>query len=168
MRYYDSISDGYNKLHEEEQLNKLEVIKKNIKTKKKDFLLDVGCGTAFSLKHFDCNKTGIDPSIKLLKQNRKDCLMQAVGEYLPFKDSSFDIVISVTAVHNFHGIKKGLEEIERVARRKIVISTLKRSSKNKKIREEIERLFNIDKAIEEEKDIIYLLDKKGAAKLLAL
>jgi ubiquinone/menaquinone biosynthesis C-methylase UbiE len=160
MKYYNSISEGYNKLHKEEQLKKLAIIKKNIKIKNSDYLLDVGCGTAFSLEHFNCKKTGVDPSIRLLKQNKKDDLIQSVGEYLPFKDDSFDIIISITAIHNFDDLKKGLREIKRVAKDKIIISTLKRSSKNNLIEKEIMKLFKIDKIIKEDKDIIYFLNKK--------
>lgn len=160
MKYYNSISEGYNKLHKEEQLKKLDIIKQNIKIKSSDYLLDVGCGTAFSLEYFNCKKTGIDPSIKLLKQNKKENLIQSVGEHLPFKDDSFDIIITVTAIHNFDNFKKGLSEIKRVAKDKIIISTLKKSSKNKLIEKQIRRLFKIDKIIEEDKDIIYFLNKK--------
>jgi len=40
MNYYNSISRSYNKLHKEEQLSKIRLIKDNLEIKKKDFLLD--------------------------------------------------------------------------------------------------------------------------------
>jgi ubiquinone/menaquinone biosynthesis C-methylase UbiE len=155
MRYYNSISKSYNELHGKEQLKKLEIIKQHIKPKKDDILLDVGCGTGISTSPFNCIKIGVDPSIKMLKQAKNAFYMKSYAEKLPFKDNSFDYVISVTAVHNFKNIKKGLEEIKRVAKKDVVLSILKRSSKFKYIEKTIKKLFKIKNIVEEEKDIIF-------------
>ncbi len=154
MTYYDSISSGYNELHKEEQLRKLEIIKKNLDIHKKDKLLDVGCGTGFSLDYFDCNCRGIEPSKKLAKNNKKINIGKA--ENLPFKDNSFNIVISITAIHNFDDVEKGLREIKRVGRDKFAFSVLKKAKNFTEIKKLIKRLFHIEKEIEEEKDIIFI------------
>ena len=86
MAYYDSIAKGYNELHKEEQINKLDIIKKNIRISKRTRLLDVGCGTGLS-SEFDCFVVSIDPSIKLLKQNKNDKKLLSVTEMLPLKNS---------------------------------------------------------------------------------
>jgi len=155
MNYYNSISKSYNKLHKEEQLNKIRQIKDNLEIKKNDFLLDVGCGTGIFAEEFNCIKIGIDPSIEMLKQGKNAFYIQACAENLPFKDNSFDFVISVTAVHNFKDIRKGLEEIKRISRKNIALSILKKSSKINEIKNHIKELFKITKIIEEDKDIIF-------------
>jgi len=155
MNYYNSISRSYNKLHKEEQLSKIRLIKDNLEIKKKDFLLDVGCGTGIFADEFNCIKIGIDPSIEMLNQGKNAFYIQAYAENLPFKDSSFDTVISVTAIHNFKDIRKGLEEIKRVSRKNIALSILKRSAKINEIKDSIQKLFMITKTIEENQDIIF-------------
>ena len=155
MNYYNSISKSYNELHKEEQLNKIRLIKDNLEIKKQDFLLDVGCGTGIFAEEFNCIKIGVDPAIRLLNQGKNAFYIQAYAENLPFKDNSFDNVISVTAVHNFKDIRKGLEEIKRVSKKDVALSILKRSSKLSEIKNLIKELFNIRKTIEEDKDIIF-------------
>lgn len=158
MGYYNDIARGYNELHKEEQLKKLRVIAEELKGKirKTDFLLDVGCGTAFSLDFFDCNRVGIDSAIELLKQS-KYFVIDAEAEHLPFKDKSFDFVISVTALHNFDDIGKGLREIRRVCRGVAVLSILNHTKKLDLIKSRIMQLFKLQGIIQEEKDIIYFL-----------
>ncbi len=155
MNYYNSISRSYNELHREEQLNKIRLIKDNLEIKKQDFLLDVGCGTGIFAKEFKCIKIGIDPSVNLLNQGKNAFYIRAYAENLPFKDNSFDSVISVTAIHNFKNIRKGLEEIKRVSKKDVALSILKKSSKINEIKNLIKELFNIRKTIEEDKDIIF-------------
>ena len=155
MNYYNSISNSYNELHREEQLNKIRLIKDNLKIEKQDFLLDVGCGTGIFAEEFNCTKIGIDPAMNLLNQGKNAFYIQACAENLPFKDKSFDNVISVTAIHNFRNIRKGLEEIKRVSKKDVALSILKRSSKMGEIKEHITKLFKITKIIEEDKDIIF-------------
>jgi len=155
MDYYNSTSKSYNKLHKEEQLSKIRIIKDNLKIKKKDFLLDVGCGTGIFAEEFNCIKVGIDPSIMLLKKGKNAFYIQACAENLPFKDACFDFVISVTAIHNFKDIRKGLEEIKRVSKKDIALSILKRSSKLDEIKKHIKELFKATKTINEDKDLIF-------------
>ena len=155
MNYYNSISESYNELHREEQLSKIRLIKDNLKIKNQDLLLDVGCGTGIFAEEFNCIKIGINPSIEMLKQGKNAFYIQAYAENLPFKDNSFDVVISVTAIHNFKNIKRGLEEIKRVSRKNVVLSILKKSAKINEIKDNIQKLFKITKTIEENQDIIF-------------
>ena len=155
MDYYNSISRSYNKLYREEQLSKIRLIKDNLKIKKSDFLLDVGCGTGIFAEEFNCIKIGVDPAINLLNQGKNAFYIQACAENLPFKDNSFDFVISVTAIHNFKNLRKGLEEIKRISKKDVALSILKRSAKIDEIKGNIRELFKITKTIEEDKDIIF-------------
>tara|TARA_Y100000034_G_scaffold61729_2_gene74944 strand:- start:4305 stop:4796 length:492 start_codon:yes stop_codon:yes gene_type:complete len=158
--YYDTTSKGYDELHKYEQLNKLRIIKKHLDVDINDKLLDVGCGSGIS-SDFDCVVIGIDPSVELLKIAKvkfpDKVFVKGVGEKLPFKDKSFDIVISITAVHNFNNIKKGLQEIKRVGKDRFVLSILKKSNSFDRISKLINQNFNVDKIVEEDKDVIYFL-----------
>ncbi|MBI2558039.1 methyltransferase domain-containing protein [Candidatus Woesearchaeota archaeon] len=154
MSYYNSIAKGYNELHEEEQLKKLSIIKNNIKTGNNTKILDVGCGTGISSR-FECSVVGVDPSVNLIKQgsNRKKVI--GIAEFLPFKDKSFNYVVSITAMHNFINIKKSIGEMKRVCRRNFVFSVLKKSERFGNIKKNIEKNFRIEKSIEEDKDVIF-------------
>ncbi len=157
--YYNTIAQGYDRLHEQEQLRKLEIIKKELKITPQTKLLDVGCGTGIS-SWFDCIVTGIDPSEELLKIARKKhpkaTFIQASAEKLPFPDHSFDVVISLTAIQNFSDIEKGIQEMKRVGKKQFAISYLKKSSKAEHIETIIKQLFLSTKRIEEDKDIIFI------------
>ena len=129
--------------------------------KASDKLLDVGCGTGITsqFSEYGCFVVGADPSIKLLQKAEKNGLKNracAEAENLPFKDHSFDVVISITAIQNFHDIEKGLKEIRRVGKDRFVLSFLKRSPKKDIITKNIKKLFKVVKEIEEEKDIIFI------------
>ena len=89
-------------------------------------VLDVGCAKAFMLhdlaelirgitvKGIDVSEYAIENAIEDMKPHVK----VASAVELPFSDKSFDVVISVTTLHNLEidDLIKSLQEIERVAR----------------------------------------------------
>jgi ubiquinone/menaquinone biosynthesis C-methylase UbiE len=156
MEYYDVISGGYDELHRDEQLKKLSLVKKFLKVTLSTRILDVGCGSGVS-SDFDCFVAGMDPSLDLLKLNASANKVRARAESIPFRDKSFDIVISLTAIQNFEDIGKGLDEMIRVGKNSFVISTLKKSRKLALVEKELRKRFKISYEAEEEKDIIYFL-----------
>ena len=145
---YKKLAKNYNELHRQEQLKKAKLIIKLLDIKH-ETVLDVGCGTAIYSDLFK-NYTGIDNCKEMLKLSKANT-MHAQAEKLPFKDQSFEIVISITAAHNFKDIKKAIQEIKRVSKRKIAISVLKKSKKLKQIENQLKGF----KRVEEEKDIIF-------------
>ena len=158
MGYYDEISEGYEELHKEEQLKKVEIIKKYLKVRASDKLLDVGCGTGLTTSTWNCIRYGIDPAPKLLEKAKGKGDIEyklAPAEKIPYPDGFFDIVISITAIQNFQDIEQGLKEIRRVGRDRFVLSFLKRSAKKNYIIKLIKKLFDVEKVVEEEKDMIY-------------
>ncbi len=162
MGYYDEISEGYEELHKEEQLKKVKIILNKLNLKKTDKLLDVGCGTGLYLDLFDCDVTGIDPSEKLLEQyHGEHQVILGSAESLDFPDNSFDIVMSITAIHNFDDIEQGLKEIQRVGKDRFVFSVLKRSPKYDIIEKLINELFIVDEKIEEDKDYLFFTHRKN-------
>ena len=162
MTYYDEISEGYEELHKEEQLKKIKLIKKYLKVNTNDKLLDVGCGTGLTTEPWECIRYGVDPAPKLLERARqKDKIRYtlAPAEKIPFKDNSFDIVISITAIQNFQNIEKGLKEIKRIGKDKFVLSFLKKSQKKDLIDRLIKKHFKVKEILEEEKDLIYFCEE---------
>ncbi len=92
-----------------------------------DRILDVGCGKGFLL--FDFTKVvpgievhGIDISdyaIAHCKEEIKDRVQVGNATSLPFPDKHFDLVYSLTTLHNLHNydLDKSLREIERVGKK---------------------------------------------------
>ena len=152
MLSYDRLANNYNELYFREQLKKITIIKNELKIENEK-VLDVGCGTA-SYSGFFKNYLGIDNSIEMMKVANANIVF-GQAENLPFKDNSFDVIISITAIHNFRNIKKSIAEIKRVSRGKIAISVLKRSKKFNYIKKLILKNFDV-KEIEEDKDIIFI------------
>lgn len=169
MNYYNEISQGYEELYKKEQIKKLNFIKillkrLNIKIKESDRLLDVGCGTGLTTQFWQSkNKIGIDPARKLIEKaknkDKESNYIIASAENIPFKDDSFDIVVSITAIQNFQDVEKGLKEIKRVAKFLIILSFLKNSNKKIKILNLIKNLFKIKEITEEDKDFIIICNK---------
>lgn len=93
-----------------------------------DKILDVGCGKGFLLYEFTqvvpgIEVCGIDISkyaIKNSKEEVRPFLVEASAEKLPFEDKKFDLVYSITTLHNLYiyQLKKALKEIERVSKGK--------------------------------------------------
>lgn len=86
--------------------------------------------------------------------------IQGIAEALPFKDNSCDIVLSITAIHNFDNIKKALKEIHRVAKDKVAITVLKQAKDLDWILAEIKWNFQVISIIENDFDIIFYLKLK--------
>ncbi len=92
-----------------------------------DKILDVGCGKGFLL--FDLTKVvpgvevnGIDISTYALenaKEEVRDRLSVGDATSLPYPDHYFDLVISITTLHNLHAydLDRALREIERVGKK---------------------------------------------------
>lgn len=104
-----------------------DLLAKHYNLKAGDKVLDVGCGKAFLL--YDLTQavsglevTGIDISqhgIETAKEEVRPFLQIADAEKLPFEDKSFDLIISINALHNLPCVKleKALKEIERVGKK---------------------------------------------------
>jgi ubiquinone/menaquinone biosynthesis C-methylase UbiE len=156
MDYYNSIAKGYDGLHKEEQLRKLKVIQDHLPKNLKTAILDVGCGTGIS--KILGNVIGIDPSRNLIAQATFPTA-EGVAENLPFKDSSFDAVVSVTALHHCTNIAKAIAEIRRVAKGTVILSILKKSKKHPLLKTEIKKQLSVQKIIDDAIDTIFICAK---------
>lgn len=90
-------------------------------------VLDVGCGKAYLLYELSqlvpgLIVKGIDISEYALmnaKEEIKGCLQYGEAQRIEFEDNSFDLVISLTTLHNLKvfDLKKAIKEIERVSKK---------------------------------------------------
>lgn len=107
-----------------------------------DSVLDVGCGKGFLLHEFTqavpgVKVSGIDLSeyaIKNAKEEVRPLLKVGNANALPYPDKSFDLVYSITTLHNLkcYDLDKSLREIERVGKKhKYIVVESYRSEEEK-------------------------------------
>ncbi|HEX8359624.1 MAG TPA: methyltransferase domain-containing protein [Longimicrobium sp.] len=85
-------------------------------------LLDVGCGTAALLRFLRAWRVeperyaGLDPSLGMLRRaaGRTGGVVAGAAEALPFRDGTFDTVVSASAFHYWSDPGAGLAEVRRV------------------------------------------------------
>jgi len=109
---------------------------------KKSSFLDVGCAKGFML--YDLKKkipeikiNGVDISKYAIRNSKKEIkkyLKVANAIKLPFKSSSFDVVISINTIHNLplKDCKKAILEIQRVSKKNCFITVDAYRNKNER------------------------------------
>ena len=88
-------------------------------------VLNVGAGSG-SYEPEDKFVIAIEPSAVMRKQrlgNNKSPAINAKADNIPFDDNSFDAVTAMVTVHHWPDMKKGLQELKRVARKKVIVMT---------------------------------------------
>jgi len=102
-----------------------------------DSLLDVGCGTGYFTRRFAQDArlrvTGLDPDREWLAYARAhggpdETYLAGDALDLPFPDASFDGVVSVTALCFIQDQRRALQQIVRVARKRVTLGLLNRHS----------------------------------------
>ena len=91
-----------------------------------DKILDVGCGKGFLLYEISLLVPGVEIhgidisgyALENAKEEIKDRLQVCNAKALPFPDNYFDLVFSITTLHNLHNydLDKALREMERVGK----------------------------------------------------
>ena len=104
-----------------------EAMAKHYGIKPGDQILDVGCGKGFLLYEFTrampgVEVVGLDISAYALEHAKEEIrprLRQGHARELPFESDSFDLVISLTTLHNLRlpDLVDAVKEIQRVGRR---------------------------------------------------
>lgn len=87
-------------------------------------VINVGAG-AGSYEPADRDVTALEPSMEMIRQRPADAApaIQGVAEDIPFGDNSFDAALAVLTMHHWTDAGKGLSEMKRVARDRVVIFT---------------------------------------------
>jgi SAM-dependent methyltransferase len=85
-------------------------------------VLNVGAGTGH-YEPSDREVVALEPSPVMIAQRPPDAarVVQGRAEELPFEDDSFDAVMAVLSDHHWSDRRRGLAELRRVARRRIVL-----------------------------------------------
>jgi SAM-dependent methyltransferase len=87
-------------------------------------VLNVGAGQG-SYEPTDCDLIALEPSREMISRRAETCapVIQGFAEALPFADNSFDVSLAILTIHHWRDIPKGLAEMRRVTRDKIIILT---------------------------------------------
>ena len=163
MNYYDTIAPGYNELYGKEQLDKWNFAKELMSFSEKDRVLDLGCGTGILTKLIAGEAgdvVGVDSSKEMLERAEKaeniEYVLASAVE-LPFEKDSFDKTVSFTVLQDIQDKQKALSEIKRVTKDEILLTILKRNKNLEELSEMLSDYFKIEKALEHEKDFVFVL-----------
>lgn len=87
-------------------------------------VLNVGAGSG-SYEPSDLRVIAVDPSEEMIRQRSRSSApcIKAWAEELPFEDASFDAAMAVMTVHHWSDRARGLREMRRVARQRVVVFT---------------------------------------------
>jgi SAM-dependent methyltransferase len=87
-------------------------------------VLNVGAG-AGSYEPRNRSVTAVEPSAEMIRQRPREAVraIQADAERLPFADRSFDAALAILTIHHWPDKVRGLAEMRRVARERVVILT---------------------------------------------
>ncbi len=133
MNRYDSTADFYDNRYQEIQKRKFQEVSEDLRDAEK--ILDVGCGTGLFLNEIsDWGElvVGVDFSEYMVKNARervKDAfLVLSDADNLPFKDESFDAVVSLTLLQNMPNPDLTIQELTRVTEQdgKIIMTVLEK------------------------------------------
>jgi len=89
-----------------------------------DSVVNVGAG-AGSYEPADRFVVAVEPAMTMIRQRRAGSapVVQAVAADLPFRDGGFAVALAILTIHHWPDRARGLDELGRVARRRVVVVT---------------------------------------------
>jgi SAM-dependent methyltransferase len=108
-------------------------------------VLNVGAG-AGSYEPADRQVTAVEPSAEMIRQRGASAApaIQGYAEDLPFDDNSFDASMAILTVHHWTDKEKGLKEMRRVTRGRVVVLTFDPSYRDFWLADYIPELVALD------------------------
>jgi ubiquinone/menaquinone biosynthesis C-methylase UbiE len=111
------------------ELMRFKKIKDLLQLTNDDHFLDIGCGSGYLLNQAACKQgIGVDISDLMVKTAGENCknngkkfIVQSDAENLPFKNRSFNKIVSTEVIEHILHPKALLEEIVRVSKKNTVI-----------------------------------------------
>ena len=87
-------------------------------------VVNVGAGTG-SYEPSDRSVVAVEPAMTMIRQRRPGSapVVQASATELPFRDGGFAAALAILTVHHWPDQTRGLDEMARVARRRVVVVT---------------------------------------------
>lgn len=109
-------------------------------------LLNVGAGTG-SYEPSDRNVVAIEPSSEMIAQRPEGAApaIQGTAESIPFADKQFDAAMGVLTLHHWSDVGKGLAEMLRVTRTRVVLVTFDPGFSGYWLEDYLPNLFDIDR-----------------------
>jgi len=110
-------------------------------------VLNVGAG-AGSYEPADRRVTAVEPSVEMIRQRGASAaqVIQGYAEDLPFDDNSFDASMAILTIHHWADKEKGLKEMRRVTRDRVVVLTFDPSHRGFWLADYIPELVALDEA----------------------
>lgn len=150
---------GYDSLRSSEQMEKFRIILPWINPHKR--VLDVGCGTGLLMQFLPDNAVGVDKSEEMLSVARSKYpdrkFVQASAGNLPFGNSEFGLVVSISAAHLFENKENAFSEMLRVGQDEFIISYPHSSAASLELERLIRKKFSILKIVKSRIDVLFLL-----------
>lgn len=137
-------------------------------------VLDIGCGTgqtaSYLTKQFGCSVTAIDISPMMIEKAKKRFAKEKLDvkailgdvQKMEFADGTFDFILSESVI-SFTDIRKTLKELVRVLKKEgsmTIIEMTAEQSLSEEVKDEILKLYGIDKVLTE-KEWITCLQQAG-------
>jgi SAM-dependent methyltransferase len=143
---YDEIGLGYRDYRRPDPRLAAAIIRALNRT---DPVVNVGAG-AGSYEPADRSVVAVEPAMTMIRQRRPGSapVVQASATELPFRDAGFAAALAVLTVHHWPDRARGLGELARVARRRVVVVTWDPSSSGFWLVDDyLPDLFEIDRRI---------------------
>jgi SAM-dependent methyltransferase len=111
-------------------------------------VVNVGAGTG-SYEPVDRPVLAVEPSRVMIRQRRPGTApaICASASDLPLRDASFDAALAVLTLHHWSDLERGLEELRRAARRRVVILTCDPSFEGFWLTDYLPEILEIDRRV---------------------
>jgi SAM-dependent methyltransferase len=121
MDLYDTIGRGYRELRRQDPRIAAQIFRA---LGSSSSVVNVGAG-AGSYEPRDRKLVAVEPSMVMIRQRAPSGApaVRASATDLPFRDETFDASLAVLTIHHWPDLERGLQELRRAARRKVVILT---------------------------------------------
>jgi SAM-dependent methyltransferase len=121
MATYDTIGRGYTRFRREDPRIAAQVLEA---LEGSASVLNVGAGSG-SYEPRDRRLVAVEPSMVMIRQRGPSTtpVVRASATDLPFCDDSFDASLAILTIHHWPDLARGLSELRRTARQKVVILT---------------------------------------------
>ena len=118
---YDTIGEGYRR-HRRPDPRIRAAIERALGDA--ESVANVGAGTG-SYEPIDRRVVAVEPSLTIIRQRAHDAApaVRACAGALPFRDASFDAALAILTLHHWPDRERGLAELSRTARQRVVLLT---------------------------------------------
>ncbi len=118
---YDAIGVGYRDFRRPDPRLETAIIRA---LNQAETVVNVGAG-AGSYEPSDRSVVAVEPAMTMIRQRRpgRAPVVQASATELPFRDDGFAAALAILTVHHWPDQARGLDEMARVARRRVVVVT---------------------------------------------